>query len=378
MVKLWPDNAKLKIILWAFLCFTVVVLIYAIWFRFYESPPLTEEYAKSVGLSGEFQPYRAYFDKENWFLYPVFVVIIGIVMRFTWEPFQIAWRKSASMNEPVLRQYSGEVIEQSNVRAIVRSLEKYRIIALFLALSVSAVWSAIDTSKTREAFFANSYLEQISAIIEDPDFSVKWLFERVPENQNVQLPAPISQSIFTILLEIEQLFLIALGFLVLFQISIQTISFAMLEYLNLGGISSKVHLNSDSKSHDFGLGHWNRALDLAYWVISLGLCIALVSRFSQPNLDKDIGILMGGWALGALLFTPLIVTILGRRRWLHECTERLDKAGADDSEWGSFHKQKLWPMDPKRFDKVGIAIAVALYSAFAGIEAAKYMKLLGV
>ncbi|MHC4728505.1 MAG: hypothetical protein ACYS17_14890, partial [Planctomycetota bacterium] len=78
--------------------------------------------------------------------------------------------------------------------------------------------------------------------------------------------------------------------------------------------------------------------------------------------------------LGLLLVGPFLVTILGRSRWVNECQHRLE-VGNDDQVWEQFHQQRLWPMDPKHMDKVGILVCIILFSIYAGTETLKYTSL---
>lgn len=219
---------------------------------------------------------------------------------------------------------------------------------------------------------AESYAEQLEYALKDSDFTVKWLFEQKPEDNAPFLYAPPKQIVFTLMVELQQVFLIGLGFLVLFQIILQTLWFAALDLCRLNGVTYSIHLDPRNPSNDFGLGDWNRALDTTYWFIAPSLLMPIISMLSQPSDDRDIGQVMGIGLLGVLILIPPIITVLGRRRWLYECQRRLEKAGHDERAWEQYHRQKLWPMGRQRMEQIGLILCLFLFMFYAGVEITRY------
>lgn len=315
--------------------------------------------------------YRSYYEKPNWLWFPVFFLIIGVVVKFTWNPFQEAWRRAANNAKSIVKSSDGNAINQENAGKLTSKLEKFRNGCLLIIAGLFAsLFFYFDSAETREIYFAASnYGRQMEVALKDPDFTVKWLFEEAPQSANAApITPPLKQVIFTFMLELEQVFLIGLGFLVLFQIFLQALCFAVLDRFSVNGVAYSIHLDPERPSNDFGLGDWNKALDISSWALAPGLCIAVVSMLSQPGDTKDIGQVMGLWALGLLFAALLLPTIGGRCRWMNECRRRLEEGDNNEQAWKRFHQQNPWPMDPRRMQNLGFPVSISLFAIFAGVS----------
>ena len=383
--KIWPEQGPLKRFLWFFFIYSVFVCICAYWMGFGEDPlyPPSETHLRLIGSdkvfieSDKVPEYRSYFDKMNWVLFPVFIIIVGGVVKFTWEPFQRAWQQSGSDPESVVRRScDGRVIQPKDASKLTQKLERIRNRwLLVLAGGFALIFAILDYYETFTIYFGKvNYLTQMEFALIDPDFDVKWLFEQpVKSLQSARIPPPCKQIIFNWILELEEFLLIGLGFLVLFQILLQTICFAALDQFPLNGVRYSIQLDPKRPANDFGLENWNKALDIASWAIAPGLCITIISMLSQPAGSKDIGQNMGIISLGLLFASLLLPTIAGRRRWVYECQSRL--AGKDISKrtWERFHEQKPWPMNFRRMENIGLIVSIYLFTVYAGIEISTFL-----
>ena len=376
--KIWPEKGPLKKFLLYFFLYSLMVLVCACLMGFGESPlyPPSNEHREFVE-SGKIPEYRSYFDKMNWVLYPVFIIIVGGVVKFTWEPFQQAWQKSGSDRASVVKKYlDGSVINHVDVCELTAKLEKIRNSWLLVFAGLCAlIFASVDYRESYQIYFGElNYSGQMQFALEDPDFDVKWLFEKpVQSSDSASIPPPWKQTIFHAMLEVEEFLLLGLGFLVLFQILLQTIYFAALDQFPLNGTRYSIQLDPEHPANDFGLKNWNKALEIASWAIAPGLCIAIVSMLSQPAGSNDMGQRAGVWALGLLFLSLLLPTIAGRRRWVYQCQCRLAGKGISKETWKQFHEQKPWPMNMRRMENIGLIVSIYLFTIYAGIEITTFL-----
>lgn len=389
LIKSWvqtePIVARWVLILFVY---SLVVLGLAIAWGYIGEPeyPPAEEHLKIlessqnpewIKLAGELEnkspDYKSYFEKPNWFLYPLFVLIIGLVLYYIWHPYQFAWKNSLKYG-PLLFKPDGEAASEKDLTDITGRLKRIQQKSIWLAIVGALIWTyCLDIKPLQTAYLSpSSFAQQLSVALSDPDFTVKWIFE-IDSKAGIGIGMqgaypPVQQWLFTCLIYIQQTNLIALSFLVLFRILIQIGYFVGIEFFTEKP-KIRFHINPASKSKDFGLSDWNTALDKTYWMISLGICIAIISAFSQPEGEKDMGQLMGIYAMGIVIFFPFLITVFGRTRWVDECRERV-MAEDDPVLWESFHEQSLWPMDPKKLEKIGVLLCFVLYAIFSGIETA--------
>lgn len=340
-----------------------------------EFPPSDEHVtAASSEVVTEIGEFRSFLQKSNWWPYPVFFLVIGIVAHLSWTPFQDAWRRGAKRDRPIIVSDEGRPMSSDQLKAITDRLERIRAAAFGVALLIGLLWTVgLDSPDPFRAHTASSYGAQIVPALPDPDFFYRWLFEVDPTTQQAPLPAPLGQILLTILLFLMQSALIALGFLVLFQCVIQVVAVNNLQILGLNEKSLSVKLDHRDPVQSFGLGDWNAALDNLYWMIALGLAVPILSMLNQPDAERDLPQVVGIYVLGLLVAFPFVATVFGRRQWLHRCRRQLERKGSDE-DWEMFNKQRLWPMDARRLGKVGIAVCLGMYGLFAGVVTADFLR----
>jgi len=273
-------------------------------------------------------------------------------------------------------------------------------ISIFLAL----ICNGLDMKNIYRVYYSpSSYQQQMQYACKEPDFFSKWLFDEWEKRHYSEPPACIKKNTENVLkvwnvgpvidkqgavvlppsdqqslfwgLYFQQFAIITLAFFVLTQVLMYAILFGRFNswgYAKSQGF--KVELNYRSPMNEFGLEHWNQALNNMYWALSLGLIIPILSRQSQPNpnsLDDGQQILRVG--ISMLLLLPMITNIISRQVHLPRVWEKLKKDGNDDAE--QYHHQRLWPLDRNWSSKLGIIVAFVLASLFLGIELKSIMKL---
>ena len=128
-------------------------------------------------------------------------------------------------------------------------------------------------------------------------------------------------------------------------------------------------MNCTSELHEFGLEHWNHALNNLYWYFSVALIIPFLSRMSQPNLaDLDTSQQILEYAIPALVATPMIATILARQSRLPGCFQK-----RPDEEMKVYMLQRLWPLDKNWSSKLGIVLVFILLSISFGVNMTKLL-----
>lgn len=167
------------------------------------------------------------------------------------------------------------------------------------------------------------------------------------------------------LMQLENAILISIGWLIFFQCIAHPVFFWCFERFDIAENQGKplcIRLNSQSALGEFGLQHWNHALNNLYWFFSLGLLIPIFSRISQPDLkDLDFSQVVLQLAMPVLVAIPMITTILSRQNRLPACWETLSDADALD-----YKKQRLWPLDENWSSKLGVVLAFVILSISFG------------
>jgi len=170
-----------------------------------------------------------------------------------------------------------------------------------------------------------------------------------------------------LLMHIEDAILISFGWLIFFQCIAHSVFFWYFERLNVAKNDGKplcIKLNSQSAFGEFGLQHWNHALNNLYWYFALGLIIPIMSRLSQPDLkDLDTSQVILQFAIPILVAVPMVTTILSRQNRLPSCWKSLNEADIPD-----YKKQRLWPLDENWSSKLGVVLAFVILSLSFGFN----------
>jgi len=183
---------------------------------------------------------------------------------------------------------------------------------------------------------------------------------------------PIGQWLPVLLMHIEDGILISFGWLIFMQCIAHAVFFWIFERLPIKTIEDTqlcIKLNSHSHLQEFGLEHWNHALNNLYWYYSAALIIPILSRISQPDLtDLDTSQVALQFAIPILVAIPMIATVLSRQSRLPACWQALDQKNEADAK--SYLSQRLWPLDKNWSSKLGVVLAFIILSISFGINLA--------
>jgi len=158
------------------------------------------------------------------------------------------------------------------------------------------------------------------------------------------------------------------------QVLLHTLLFAAFERL----VVAREHrlvlaLNCTSPFNEFGLEHWNYALNNFYWAVSPALLGVFLSRAATPPEDYLPGQVMLGVAVPACLILPMVATILARQARLPAAWRTVQPNGPVAPE--DYRRQQLWPLDRNWSSKLGIVLAFALAALAIGFELTQLMRI---
>ena len=179
--------------------------------------------------------------------------------------------------------------------------------------------------------------------------------------------APPGQLLFVSIASAQQFLITFFGALLLFQVLLHTLIFGVFERLAFARDSgARLALNCGSPVNEFGLEHWNHALNNFYWAVCPAVLGVFLSRAATPPEDYAPGQQMLGIAVPAILLIPMIATVLVRQARLPQAWSTLQPNGSVDRD--DFRRQQLWPLDRNWAAKLGIVLAFALTALALGYE----------
>jgi len=328
--------------------------------------------------------YKTYFQKPNWYGYPVFFVLLALPLWLSWTPFIDAWRRLGHTG--VLRSRGANADDQA-LLSLVSFLQSQRLRALYLALAVSTAINVIDVWPVYRAYSADTYGQQLEYACRNVSFFSKWLFEAwppesipsnpceevsqdaaPPQSLGERLAPPAAQLAVVFVSYLQQFVLVTLAALVICQVLLHAWWFARLEGSTLAQhLSLTIELDPASPMHEFGLEHWNHALNNLYWAISPALIAPFISRAQVVDLaHMNPGQKMFNIFIPLAVLAPMVATIITRQVRLPAVWETLQPHGACDP--ALYLEQRLWPLDRNWSSKLGIIIALAGAGLVLGIE----------
>ena len=183
---------------------------------------------------------------------------------------------------------------------------------------------------------------------------------------------PSEQRNAVILMHMEDMLLISLGWLIFLQCIAHPVFFWKFESLPVAErVGAKLHLRLkiDSDLHEFGLEQWNHALNNLYWYFCIALIIPILSRISQPNLDSlDASQVFLQFAIPIMVAIPMISTIVVRQNRLPDCWDQVTSENKK-----KYFSQRLWPLDKNWSSKLGIVLAFVILGLSFGINVASIL-----
>jgi len=304
-----------------------------------------------IGMGGA--QFVGYYQKLNWVLFPVFWFVIVPLAYATWGPFQRAWREAATTG--VLHSGKAHNVTPMVVDELITEIERARPMLGYWSVLLALIANYADVHG-----LAACYIDRAACAGTENDFSLVWFYLG-----DASLKA--ANGLFVVLAYAQQLVLSFFAILALLQIlfhSLLPIFIHRFKVSQREGLCAT--LNHRSALREFGMENWNYALNNAYWLISAGLIVPILSRYSQAGrATLDTGQLLLQCFVPVVVLGPMIATIIVRQLLLRGVWSRLDHAKPEDVEL--FHKQMIWPLDRNWSSKLGLIVAFALLSYLIGV-----------
>ena len=373
--RLWPrDNAVTAALAAALLSFAFWLLVIGLGFD-----------EKADDWPGA---YETYFQQVNWWPVPFFFLALALALWLTWEPMLRAWGHLAETG--VLLGPGGKPDDPS-LQQVLRALRSKRAGALLPALAVAVFVNVADWLPRHHVYAESATLgQQLKFACKYPGPAVRWIFEEDPVEAEEHCPPsvtpaspggdrpgiapPAEQILFIAILMGQQFLLVLFAALAVMQLLLHTLLFAVFERLAVAQAQGlHLMLNCRSPLNEFGLEHWNHALNNFYWAASPAMLGVFLSRASTPPEDYLPGQVLLGIAVPACLIAPMIATIIARQARLPSAWSTIQPAGPTTPE--DYQRQLLWPLDRNWSSKLGIVLAFALAALSLGFELTQIMRL---
>ena len=205
-------------------------------------------------------------------------------------PLLRAWARLAETG--VLRragQIPGEQPEgrpdAATVARVVEAVRRPRGIVIALALLIALAINIVDRAPLYDLYAGNmSLAEQQEAACANPGAFVKWILEAhpgpgflcdalpspppdaAPGTPDAEgIAAPAGQVAFALVTALQQTLIVFLAGLAVLQILLHTVLFALFEHLRVARAHGlRLMLNARSPLNEFGLEHWNHAMNNFY------------------------------------------------------------------------------------------------------------------
>ncbi len=351
--------------------FSLLFLVLAWWLGFNDPPDSPPE------------NYKTYFSLHNWWPYPLFFLVLAPAIWLTWRPFLRVWPNLAETGV-IAGQERREIAEA--VEAVQKKTENWRCWAVAGSIAIACLLNYLDLEpKIRAYFWSKTYEEQFNEGRRENGAFSKWLFEIPKEKQKIAcrganssadvgrglkkpcIAAPLTQLLFMFTGYLQQFFITFFVALLLFQVLLHTLIFSCFDRLKLTR-DNRVRLNliCSSPLNEFGLEHWNYALNNLYWALSPPMLIVFLSRAATDPENYAAGQRILGIAVPLVLMLPIIVTIIVRQVRLPQVWSTLEPKGPVNRE--DYLRQQLWPLDRNWSAKLGLVLAFALAAIALGFE----------
>ena len=333
------------------------------------------------------ESYQAYFQQANWWPFPFFFLGLAPALWLTWEPMLRAWSRLAETG--VLTGAEGKPDEDS-IRQVLEAIRRKRAGAILAALAISLFINLADWLPRYSVLTGTAGLDQqLDYACTYPSASVKWIFDVQVSAGEVLCPPstqpshgvagdqhgpPSTQILYNAILLAQQILIVFFAALAITQLLLHTFLFGTFERLAVArsrGLS--LSLNGGSPLNEFGLEHWNYALNNIYWAVSPALLGVFLSRAATPLEDYAAGQAMLGIAVPVCLIAPMVATIIVRQARLPEAWTRVSPDGPVTPE--DYRRQQLWPLDRNWSSKLGILLAFALAAMSIGFEVSNLVRL---
>jgi hypothetical protein len=326
--------------------------------------------------------YQPYFSIHNWWPYPFFFAALALPLWLTWEPMLAAWRKLAVTG--VLKRGVNRA-DGEDADAVVEQIRSLRRGAVAAAAVIALLVGALDAGTFFKPYSGRAgAAEQAAFACEERNAFVKWLFDadlagnpvdcdELVANDASGLPPPLPQILLILATSCQQWTIVLLAALGVCQLLLHTLLFGLFERLPVSRERGlRIELNATSRVSEFGLEHWNHALNNFYWAVSPAFVPAFFSRTATDPEHYLPGQELLGIAIPAALIAPMVATIIVRQLRLPVLWDALE-SGDLDSE--SYRRQALWPLDRNWASKLGILLSFVLAGLALGVNISRLVAL---
>jgi hypothetical protein len=288
-----------------------------------------------------------YMRKLNWSLYPIFFIIVGLLVHASWSLYLQAWRSLPANG--VLYRNGNKETDESALDRFLDHIRGKRFPLVIASVAFGLILTALDAG----CLWMEYGVLSKSAACAESDFSVAF---RLPD-----VFPPVGKTadgLFNLFVYFLQGMLIAYALLALMQVYLHGFYFWRFEHAQLAseeGLS--LRLNSDDPLREFGLTEVNRALNTLFITMALGMAIPVLSAAFQQSDIPDLGQWMLRIILPIALIAPLIIPMTDR--YIRQKEEKLRVlASRDDTTVEKFINQKLWPFEGTHVGYVGKTAAI--------------------
>lgn len=353
--------------------------------------------------------WKGFLRKGNWAGFVLFFPLLGLLTVSNWKSFEIAWRRLPEKGVLQEMTYSGtqptQPLSSNGIQAIIDHLyglrRRWVWVALVLGLILTIVSSictmtfhypplyncllayfkaecAREIDDKNQSKFAFRKFETCAGtchsheikLVAEKNFMIFHLeFEDKEENVKPRdLPgAEVAGYMLVIVAYLMQGLLIAMGFMLLFQILVHLYAFSFLALFPFRHVEARgIRLNFRDEMGEFGLADWNNAMNYTYVIIAVGMLIPIISVINQPEAHDDGRQLLFTVLLPLLLFVPILWSFFTRVALQLRFKRNFQRLSA--SEKDDYKDQVLWP-----FNKVAIGILIFEYLCVA-VELPEKMK----
>ena len=155
--------------------------------------------------------------------------------------------------------------------------------------------------------------------------------------------------------------------------TLQPLFFGFFKHLNTAKHNDMtIVFDHKSPFNNFGLGPWNRALDMQFWFLFPALFIPVISRMSQQPGELDFGQHIGGILLLILVWFPALLSFVSKKPWKNEIRIKSSSEGNDAIEL--FNKQNVWPFDGDITMRAGFVLSLIVLSMTIGTDLVSVLK----
>ncbi len=162
---------------------------------------------------------NGYMKKPNWYLYPLFFLVVGYLTNASWTFFINAWHGLS--DNGLLYQDNKQLDSNIEIQYLFNFLNKKRKFLIFISCLLGISITTLDAGCLWNEFIFTPQVETCKEV----DFSVAYRTGVLGFNVNL---------FFNILIYSLQAALIAYGFVIMFQISLHSYTLSQFERLSYG------------------------------------------------------------------------------------------------------------------------------------------------